>query len=64
MIAAGNSGASGALTVGSPSTGHGATSVASFDNNYQLAKQFTATGIDGEFSKFVEKGFTPPILSY
>lgn len=38
IIAAGNEGASGAFTAGTPSVGHGPVSVASFDNNYFIAK--------------------------
>ncbi|CDS09870.1 hypothetical protein LRAMOSA02547 [Lichtheimia ramosa] len=45
IIAAGNEGASGAFTAGTPSVGHGPVSVASFDNNYFIAKQFTADGL-------------------
>lgn len=48
IIAAGNDGQNGAFTASSPSTGKGATSVASFDNDYYFAKQFEAEGLDGK----------------
>ncbi|KAI8374401.1 peptidase S8/S53 domain-containing protein [Radiomyces spectabilis] len=44
IVAAGNDGASGVFTVGSPSTAPGVMSVASFDNAYILVKQFTVGG--------------------
>ncbi|KAI8086543.1 peptidase S8/S53 domain-containing protein [Halteromyces radiatus] len=44
VIAAGNAGQSGAFTVGSPSTGEGVISVASFDNAHNLVYKFKATG--------------------
>lgn len=52
IIAAGNEGASGAFTAGTPSVGHGPVSVASFDNNYFIAKQFTADGLGDKQSKY------------
>ncbi|KAI8331696.1 peptidase S8/S53 domain-containing protein [Chlamydoabsidia padenii] len=45
VIAAGNAGSSGAFTVGSPSTGAGVISVASFDNDKTLANKFKASGL-------------------
>lgn len=53
IIAAGNEGASGAFTAGTPSVGHGPVSVASFDNNYFIAKQFSADGLDGKQSEYI-----------
>ncbi|KAI9488326.1 peptidase S8/S53 domain-containing protein [Zychaea mexicana] len=44
IIAAGNEGATGAFTVSVPSVGHGAYSVASFDNNYNLMDTFQVDG--------------------
>ncbi|KAI9267904.1 peptidase S8/S53 domain-containing protein [Phascolomyces articulosus] len=44
IIAAGNEGSTGAFTVSVPSVGHGAFSVASFDNNYNLMDTFQIDG--------------------
>ncbi|KAI7848225.1 peptidase S8/S53 domain-containing protein [Circinella umbellata] len=44
IIAAGNEGSSGAFTVSVPSVGHGAYSVASFDNNNNLMNAFEIEG--------------------
>ncbi|ORX48325.1 subtilisin-like protein [Hesseltinella vesiculosa] len=46
IIAAGNAGADGAFTVGTPSTGPGVFSVASYDNVNNLVNKFTTTGVD------------------
>lgn len=45
VISAGNSGASGIYTVGQPSTSDLAFSVASIENQYYVAKEFSATGV-------------------
>ncbi|CAO3613681.1 unnamed protein product [Cunninghamella blakesleeana] len=44
VVAAGNAGASGAFTIGSPSTGNGVYSVASYDNSHQVAYEVIASG--------------------
>ncbi|KAI9302090.1 peptidase S8/S53 domain-containing protein [Cunninghamella echinulata] len=44
IVAAGNSGESGAFTVGAPSTGKDVLSVASFDNENELTDKFYASG--------------------
>ncbi|KAI9488327.1 peptidase S8/S53 domain-containing protein [Zychaea mexicana] len=44
IVAAGNDGQYGAFTISVPSVGHGAFSVASFDNNYNLVKTFEISG--------------------
>ncbi|KAI8060238.1 peptidase S8/S53 domain-containing protein [Gongronella butleri] len=46
IVAAGNAGADGAFTVGTPSTGPGVFSIASIDNEHNLVNKFTASGID------------------
>ncbi|ORZ10087.1 peptidase S8/S53 domain-containing protein [Absidia repens] len=50
VIAAGNAGASGAFTVGSPSTGKGVISVASFDNSNNLVYKLKATGLSKDIT--------------
>ncbi|KAI9309624.1 peptidase S8/S53 domain-containing protein [Cunninghamella echinulata] len=45
VISAGNSGREGIYTLGQPSTAKGAMSIASFDNSYDIVKQFKATGV-------------------
>ncbi|KAI8147303.1 peptidase S8/S53 domain-containing protein [Fennellomyces sp. T-0311] len=49
IIAAGNEGASGAFTVGSPSVGIGAFSVASLDNANNLLRTFSLEGSDDAY---------------
>ena len=49
VIAAGNEGSSGAFTVSVPSVGHGAYSVASFDNNNNLMDTFEIEGTSESF---------------
>ncbi|CAO3613694.1 unnamed protein product [Cunninghamella blakesleeana] len=44
VVAAGNSGSSGAFTVGSPSVGDGVLSVGSFDNENELTDKFYVSG--------------------
>ncbi|CAO3643911.1 unnamed protein product [Cunninghamella echinulata] len=44
IIAAGNEGSTGAMSVGSPSVSHGALSIASFDSEKRSAAVFQATG--------------------
>ncbi|KAI8147340.1 peptidase S8/S53 domain-containing protein [Fennellomyces sp. T-0311] len=53
IIAAGNEGTSGAFTVGSPSVGQGAFSVASFDNDRTLTLYFTMNNSPEKY------GYTP-----
>ncbi|KAI7848227.1 peptidase S8/S53 domain-containing protein [Circinella umbellata] len=44
IVAAGNEGKNGAFTVGTPSVAKGVMSVASFNNNYMLVKEFKISG--------------------
>ncbi|KAG0175418.1 hypothetical protein DFQ28_000054 [Apophysomyces sp. BC1034] len=60
VVAAGNAGSKGIFTVGEPSTIQGALSVASFDNNYSVARQFEATGIHSKLVYSTENGTVPP----
>ncbi|CAO3635778.1 unnamed protein product [Cunninghamella echinulata] len=46
VISAGNSGREGIYTLGQPSTAKGAMSIASFQNSYDIVKQFKATGVE------------------
>jgi subtilisin family serine protease len=60
VLASGNEGESGAFTVGTPSTGKGVISVASFDNSNNLVYKFKASGL----SDSIGRSFTHSIITH